>query len=450
MTDPAAPAAPQAPAPPEGFVAAAAEAAPTPPTSAVTVRRRPRLTETDAWPGLVLSWFAVIFVAVALFSVLVPVSASLYGVPVAAAFGVALLAAGSLPLAMRWAWPGAIAGLGGQAAFFALAVPPPGAPWPISVPMLLALCAGLVILALRGRFLPAVVLWGGTVFGSIAAVLPPARAEEPSTIAASFVTGAAVSAGVLGLAWLLRVLRARVADTLEAERRTSASEHERRLVAEERTRIARELHDVVAHRMSIVQVQATSAPYRLSGLDEAATAEFGEIAANARAAMAEMRELLAVLRDPDAEAETAPQPGFAEIGPLVSSVRRAGLVVDARIVTTAPVSTAVGQAAYRIVQEALSNVLRHAPGAEAAVEVHGDGTRLLVEVVNTPAADSAGRDRAAAGRPDGDAGHGLLGMRERARLVGGTIETGPTESGGFRVAAVLPVIAEANPGGTAR
>ncbi|GAA2453001.1 sensor histidine kinase [Agromyces soli] len=446
MTDPAAPAAPQAPAPPEGFVAAAAEA---PPSPAVTVRRRPRLTETDAWPGLVLSWFAVIFVAVALFSVLVPVSASLYGVPVAAAFGVALLAAGGLPLAMRWAWPGALVGLGGQAAFFALAVPPPGAPWPISVPMLLALCAGLVILALRGRFLPAVVLWGGTVLGSIAAVLPPARAEEPSTIAASFVTGAAVSAGVLGLAWLLRVLRARVADTLEAERRTSATEHERRLVAEERTRIARELHDVVAHRMSIVQVQATSAPYRLSGLDEAATAEFGEIAANARAAMAEMRELLAVLRDPDAEAETAPQPGFAEIGPLVSSVRRAGLVVDARIVTTAPVSTAVGQAAYRIVQEALSNVLRHAPGAEAAVEVHGDATRLLVEVVNTPAADAAGRDRAAAGRPDGDAGHGLLGMRERARLVGGTIETGPTESGGFRVAAVLPVFAEASPGGTA-
>jgi signal transduction histidine kinase len=200
--------------------------------------------------------------------------------------------------------------------------------------------------------------------------------------------------------------------------------------------------------MSIVQVQATSAPYRLTGLDEEATAEFGEIAANARAAMAEMRELLAVLRDPDAEAETAPQPGFAEIGPLVSSVRRAGLVVDARIVTTAPVSTAVGQAAYRIVQEALSNVLRHAPGAEAAVEVHGDGARLHVEVVNTPAADVAGRERAAAGRSDGDAGHGLLGMRERARLVGGTIETGPTESGGFRVAAVLPVAAAPAAGGT--
>jgi signal transduction histidine kinase len=194
--------------------------------------------------------------------------------------------------------------------------------------------------------------------------------------------------------------------------------------------------------------------------------------------MTEMRELLVVLRDPDAEPETAPQPGFDEIGALVASVRRAGLPVDARIVTTAPVSTAVGQVAYRIVQEALSNVLKHAPGQATAVEVAGDRDRLVIDVVNGPDASagatpgpgsrvavaraeaSAGRspDQAPATRPRaaeasaaepaadailGGGGHGILGMRERARLVGGTIEVGPTPGGGFGVHAVLPPTATA-------
>jgi signal transduction histidine kinase len=410
--------------------------------------------DSGAWPVEIVTWFVVVFAAVALYAVIVPIDAATYGVHVAVAFGIGLLQAGALPLAMRWPWAAVGAFLAGQVGFLLLASAPAGAPWPVTVPQMIVVALLVGLLAWRGHPRPALTLWVGAIVAPLALGFLPGHGATPGGVVASLVTSAGVSGLVLGAGWVASATRSRFSAAIDEERRHSADEHERRLIAEERTRIARELHDVVAHRMSIVQVQATSAPYRLPGLDEATVAEFGEIAGAARAAMAEMRELLTVLRDPDGEAETAPQPGFDDLPALVGSVERAGLPVAAELDPALHGRPLAGQVAYRIVQEALSNVLRHAPGAATAVVVRGDGQAVVVTVENGAVRDGAVDAPAGAG-PEasahgGEAGpshpeaplanrHGLIGMRERARLVGGTIEVGPTPLGGFRVHAVLPM-----------
>ncbi|MFH8485931.1 sensor histidine kinase [Streptomyces longisporoflavus] len=219
----------------------------------------------------------------------------------------------------------------------------------------------------------------------------------------------------------------------------SEAERARRTLLEERARIARELHDVVAHHMSVITVQADSAPYRLDGLPEAAREEFGSIATSARESLTEMRRLLAVLRSEDTPGERAPQPGLSRLPHLVEATVRAGIPIDLSrpelsvLTQLADVTPAVDLSAYRIVQEALSNVMRHAPGARTTITVSLDEEHLLILVVNGPPT----------GTPDtlehSGTGHGLVGMRERVRLVGGTVDAGPLPDGGFRVAAQLPL-----------
>ncbi|MFI0155194.1 sensor histidine kinase [Streptomyces lydicus] len=220
----------------------------------------------------------------------------------------------------------------------------------------------------------------------------------------------------------------------------SEAERARRTLLEERTRIARELHDVVAHHMSVITVQADSAPYRIGGLPPEAQEEFGSIAATARESLAEMRRLLGVLRSEETERqggpEKAPQPGIGMLPKLVEGTVRAGVPVEL-VLPEDPVALepAVDLSAYRIVQEALANVVRHAPGARTRVSVTtaADGSRLTVLVVNSaPPAPSAPLETTGTG-------HGLIGMRERVRLVDGTLDTGPLPDGGFRVAAQLPL-----------
>ncbi|MFF1644255.1 sensor histidine kinase [Streptomyces sp. NPDC058240] len=220
-----------------------------------------------------------------------------------------------------------------------------------------------------------------------------------------------------------------------AEQETiSEAERAQRTLLEERTRIARELHDVVAHHMSVITVQADSAPYRISGLPEQAREEFEVIAASARESLTEMRRLLAVLRSDGTEGERAPQPGLDRVQQLVEATVRAGLPAELSLSAQLPdVRQAVDLSAYRIVQEALANVIRHAPGARTRISITSDGAHLTVLVVN---------DRAE--QPDSPlettgTGHGLVGMRERVRLTGGTLDTGPLPDGGFRVAARLPL-----------
>jgi signal transduction histidine kinase len=214
----------------------------------------------------------------------------------------------------------------------------------------------------------------------------------------------------------------------------SELEEARRAVLEERTRIAREMHDVVAHHMSLIAVQAETARYRLSDLSPAAIEEFSALSATARGALTDLRRLLGVLRS-DRPAEREPQPQLADVATLVDATRRAGVSVELSMPNdSVAVSHAVGLCAYRIVQEALSNAGRHAPGAPVLVKVERDPDALRLDVVNGPPA-TPGQTPVRGVR----AGHGISGMRERVALLGGSISAEPSTVGGFAVMAVLPL-----------
>jgi signal transduction histidine kinase len=239
-------------------------------------------------------------------------------------------------------------------------------------------------------------------------------------------TAATVALDSIGSRW--RAQRALAAQTERVE-----LERARRAVLEERARIARELHDVVAHHMSLIAVRAETAPYRLSDLSESARAEFGSLSDVAREALTEMRRLLGVLRH-DEPAGLAPQPQLSDLPALVETARQAGVTVE----LSAPpaldrVPSGVALCAYRIVQESLSNASQHAPGAAVTVSVDHEAGAVLLRVVNGP------------GGPGGPSpgengpGHGLTGMRERVALLGGSLSAGPAPDGGYVVSAVLPV-----------
>ncbi len=234
--------------------------------------------------------------------------------------------------------------------------------------------------------------------------------------------------------------RARLELADAAER--AETEAGRRAVLEERARIAREMHDVVAHHLSLIAVRAEAAPYRLARLASDAQAEFGELGGTAREALTEMRRLLGVLRTGES-AEQAPQPGLDDLTGLVDAARGAGLAVE--LCRRGPLDglpTAVGVSAYRIVQESLSNAGRHAPGTAVSVTVDVEPAAVLLKICNGP--PTAAPNGEVAPAPAGSEhrrghGHGLAGMRERVALLGGTFAAGPAPGGGFEVAAVLPI-----------
>jgi signal transduction histidine kinase len=256
---------------------------------------------------------------------------------------------------------------------------------------------------------------------------------------------------------------------LAAQTRLTERQRERNAVLEERARIAREMHDVVAHHMSMIAVQAETAPYRLaakpggSGLPEPVREEFAALGQAARDALTDMRALLGVLRSPDnsktpadggeggesagdrpgapsaqsapggpsGEAELAPQPRLDDVPDLVAGARRSGARVTLRMPDNSKkLPRGVGLAVYRIVQESLSNAARHAPGAAISVVVEQTAPDVRITVKNDPPATSQPRT--------GGTGHGLTGMRERVALLGGQLRTGPEPDGGFAVRAVLP------------
>lgn len=233
-------------------------------------------------------------------------------------------------------------------------------------------------------------------------------------------------------------LRSQHALSLQTER--TEAERAQRAVLEERARIARELHDVIAHHMSLIAVRAETAPYRLTGLPEAARAEFGALSEVAREALTEMRRLLGVLRH-DQPAARAPQPQLADLPALIDAARQAGVPVE----LSAPpalgrVPAGVGVCAYRIVQESLSNASQHAPGAAVTVSVGHEAGAVLLRVANGPAGPPGNEHGASGTSGDGHGpGHGLTGMRERVALLGGSLSAGPAPGGGFVVSAVLPI-----------
>ncbi|MFE0701851.1 sensor histidine kinase [Streptomyces sp. NPDC058872] len=234
------------------------------------------------------------------------------------------------------------------------------------------------------------------------------------------------------LAVTLVQVRRQARRDVTAQETVTLREISKRTVLEERTTIARELHDVVAHHMSVVAIQAEAAPYRVENPPPELEQAFRTIRENAVAALTELRRILGVVRAEDYEAPEAPQPTLDDLDALVDNVREAGLDVT-KTVTGAvrELPQGVELSAYRIVQEALSNVLRHAPGAPAKVEVSHVLGGLGLRVVNGPARGPA--------EPSPGAGHGIAGMRERVTMLGGEMTAGATDDGGYEVTAFVPV-----------
>ncbi|MGW7098307.1 sensor histidine kinase [Streptomyces sp. NPDC054838] len=239
-------------------------------------------------------------------------------------------------------------------------------------------------------------------------------------------------AGLLGYA--LRAMRL-ARGQLVAQESLTEEERARRTLLEERSRIARELHDVVAHHMSVISIQAQVAPHLVENPSEELKENLAGIRENALEALTELRRVLGVLRSehPDDPANPHhPQPTLAELDALADNVRAAGLEVTTETAgIRRPLTPGTELTAYRIVQEALSNCLRHAPGSRVEVGIAYGPRELHLCVANSAPT------RAAA--PSPGAGHGLLGMRERAGMLGGELAAGPRPGGGYEVSAVLPM-----------
>ncbi|WP_328528495.1 histidine kinase [Nocardioides sp. NBC_00368] len=342
--------------------------------------------------------------------------------------GVALLIgvthAGSIPLALRR--PVEAAGLSLVAVTVAaLAVAresPPGWPWMVPPPTLTQLLVLLVLTLVAGWRLAAITLGIQVAAGLVLAVVGLAWND--------FVPSVVEVANFASLALLIGAL-ATVARRLSESRSALREEHERRSVVEEKARIARELHDVIAHNMSLITVQARSAPHRVDDVSPAAEAEFAEIADLAASALRQMRGVLDVLRTEEGQSGRVPVPGIDGLGELFESARGTGQRVEVRgdLPELADVAPEVGTAAYRIVQEALSNARRHAPNEAVSVDID-QAEDLTVRIANP-------LDGAAASGESTGGGHGLIGMRERAAAVGGSLTAGAID-GEFVVAARLP------------
>ncbi|MBL7252942.1 sensor histidine kinase [Paractinoplanes lichenicola] len=331
----------------------------------------------------------------------------------------------AFPLAVRRPWLATLLQFAGVAL----------AAWarPLPEAALVVLAAHVGWIGLRHTWRTAVVVWWSSVLLTlILALLGPATVFTDDEATLILFPLNAMLVLFAAMAWRQR---GAVHRQLAAARRDVEVEQAQRALVEERNRIARELHDIVAHSMAVIHMQATSASYRLRDLDAPARAEFGRIAAGTRSAMHEMRGLLALLRDEADDATLRPAPDLRHLAELAESARLGGVPVTLDVpagLTAVP--GPLGLTAYRIVQESLSNVIRHAPGAATRVTVTLTADELLVEVVNELPAQTPRPIEVGA-----RASHGLVGMRERARLAGGTLETGPRPDGGYRVAFSVPV-----------
>ncbi|RPK93929.1 MULTISPECIES: histidine kinase [Streptomyces] len=280
----------------------------------------------------------------------------------------------------------------------------------------------MVVVAARTRPRTAAWMWLLTLlFGMLL------EGGEPSSIAPL----ATLSAFALLVVAVIQIRRDAERE-VTVQRTVTAVERDRRTLLEERTTIARELHDVVAHHMSVVAIQAEAAPYRVENPPPELEQAFVTIRENAVAALTELRRVLGVVRAEDYEAPDAPQPTLAALDGLLDNVRETGLETE-KVITGAvrELPQGVELSAYRIVQEALSNSLRHAPGAAARVELGYVLGGLGLRVVNGPPRGLV--------KPSPGAGHGITGMRERVAMLNGEMTAGTTADGGYEIAVFLPV-----------
>jgi signal transduction histidine kinase len=297
---------------------------------------------------------------------------------------------------------------------------PPTEAWPWNPVQILATLVVLFVVGLRE---PAgVIFWAGLITIVVIWVIINAKEMVGITIL--------IAALMLFGEQIQRRRRAQ----LELKEQAERSE-----ILTERARIARELHDVVAHSLSLVAVRAETAPYRLGEMPGPAREEFLALAGTARESLTELRRLLGVLRtergsDTGSGAARTPQPTLSDVDELIGTMRAAGMDIS-YVGTHFELPAATGLTVYRIVQEALSNAARHAPGAPVRVAITRAGElgagELRVDVHNGPSSDAV--------VPTGKGGHGLVGMRERVLLLGGSLDYGRSEDGGFSVSAVMPL-----------
>lgn len=408
------------------------------------MRRRPdRFSTVDVMVGTLAKknrrslmsryWFdaSVVAVALILLSIAWPTLHVTHRVPIAAMPFIAGFAAFPILLvrvnpALGWAVSA------GSALLIALAVPhQPGSDIPFQVVHILTLFALVFAVAVRSPLQIVGVAWISTslLFATTMAQAGDSFAEAgfgwPIAISGLVVFG-------LLIRWVVVSRQALVRQEEETE-----LERARRAILEEKARIARDLHDVVAHHMSMVVVQAQTAPYRIDGLSPAAREEFESIGTGARAALNEIRGLLGVLRSDGQLPEHAPQPAAADVATLLEGAQRAGVPLTWSVeggLDTVPETT--GLALYRILQESLANASRHAPGAPVWVRIT-TSSDLTLAVTNGPAVGARVTDLT------GTPGSGITGMQARATAVGGDLVAAPRPDGGFEVRAQLPLPATA-------
>ena len=336
----------------------------------------------------------------------------------------AALAAGGLSLTARRRFPVAVLAITLGSALWAGAGSQANLAW-------LSLVVAFFTAVLARRRAAAV---ASLLIGYVVSVWPPWRIGAPHHATVGFAVGLAI--GLFFLLSVAEVIRARGQRRAALER--SRAEEMLRRAGEERMRIARDLHDVVAHNISVINVQANTALHLMDRQPERARQALTAINDVSKQALVELRSVLGVLRDVDEAAPRAPSPGLARLRDLVDSAAAAGLTVhleeDGPL---EPLPADVDVAAYRIVQEALTNSARHASGAAVTVRVRSGADALMVEITDDGAGQPAGRGASTVSW-DGGSGNGITGMAERAAALGGTLQAGPEPGGGFGVVARLP------------
>lgn len=372
---------------------------------------------------------AVMLAAVALVCIQAPLLVTGHDVAWGPAIGLAMAHGAAAPVALRRPMAAAtlaVLAAGGQ---MLVTMQDGSGQWPWAVAPLLTQLLVLVVLALVDDRPVALGCLGASVLlGAVLVLVGLPWRHGPDSLANVVLFA---SLGVVAVALGAGGSRlTAIADALRQERMISAEEQARRLVVEEKARVARELHDVIAHNMSLITVQARSAAHRMPGLPAAAEAEFEDIAVRAAEALSQMRGVLTVLRTEPGQSGRRPVPGLDQVPELLASAREAGAEIrdDWSLPDPTVVDEEVGASAFRIVQEALSNARRHAGGhpAEVRARLEGEGIALTVTNPLDGPLESAGP------------GHGLVGMRERAAVVGGRVRTGELQPGSFVVSAWLP------------
>lgn len=339
------------------------------------------------------------------------------------ALGYALLAICGLALSFRRAKPfvGYVVAIGSATTYLALAFPG----WPVYIGAVIGFL--LLIQGTQRSF------WlRAGIPGLLAVVVASGRPSGWSPTRMAFELAVGVLLGVLA------------AETATHRARRAEADARQRL-AEERLRIAQELHDVLSHSLATISLQAGVGLHLLETTPEQARDSLTTIRAVSTEALTQARVALDVIRQPGDQPPVTAAPSLADLEALAASVRSTGVQVDMHIDNDTKASSVVGEAAYRVVQESLTNVMRHAgPGAHASVSITHEGQLLVVEVSDNGrggAAESTDPPNSAA------TGHGLQGMRERVAALGGSLHAGPGPAGGYQVRAQLPLIRESRLGG---